>query len=265
MTTTTTPLPTDSTNPATLHLAFELGARTWKLGFSPGLGQKARERDVKAGDTAAVLAEITLAKRRFGLPETAPVVSCHEAGPEGSWLHRCLVAQGVANLVVDSASIEVNRQRRRAKTDSLDVRALLTLLIRHQLGEARVWRVVHVPGVEDEDRRHWHREYAALTAERTRGRNRVRALLRTQGVELRAGSGWQTLAARLPQLTRWDGAPLPPYLRERLERELERLRLVEEQRQAIARAMANEPPAPATLRRGGTEMGRWATPDLHCA
>ena len=200
MITTTTALETvPSTRAAVLHLALELGARKWKLAFSTGLGQKPRERNVAAGDTQALCDEVELAKRRFGLPEDARVLSCYEAGPEGFWLHRCLRAHGIANHVVDSSSIEVNRKQRRAKTDRLDVRALLKLLIRHALGEEKVWRVVHVPTVTAEDRRQLHRELAALTEDRTRIRNRVRGLLKTQGVVLPKGMRWQKLAARLHQ------------------------------------------------------------------
>jgi len=221
-----------------LHLAFELGAKKWKLGFSTGLGQKPRERDITAGDTAALLAEIELAKRRFGLEETVRVVSCYEAGPEGFWLHRFLVAQGVENCVVDSSSIEVNRKLRRAKTDTLDVRSLLKLLIRHLLGEKKVWRVVHVPPAAVEDRRQLHRELAALTEDRTRMRNRVRALLKTQGVVLPKGGAWKRVAETLEAHRLWDGSPLGARLRERIGREVQRLELVDEQIRTIHRAMA---------------------------
>ena len=60
--------------------------------------------------------EVTRAKQRFGLPKDARVMSCYEAGRDGFWLHRYLVAHDVENLVIDSASIEVNRRQRRAKT-----------------------------------------------------------------------------------------------------------------------------------------------------
>ena len=100
---------------ATLFVAFELSEKTWKLGFTTGHGQKPRERTVPARHHERVLNEIAQAKRRLGLPETALVVSCYEAGREGFWLHRFLQAQGLTNHVVDSSSIEVNRRRRRAK------------------------------------------------------------------------------------------------------------------------------------------------------
>jgi transposase len=128
-----------------LYLAFELGSKRWKLGFSHGLGQRARERAIEAGDLVVLHEEIQRAKKRFGLPEAAGVMSCYEAGRDGFWLHCYLVSKGVENLVVDSASIEVSRRAKRVKTDRLDVGKLLTMLMRYDYGEKKVWRVVHVP------------------------------------------------------------------------------------------------------------------------
>ena len=89
--------------------------------------------------------EIHKAKHRFGLPEATPVISCYEAGRDGFWLHRYLAHQGIENLVVDAASIEVNRRKRRAKSDNLDATKLVGMLIRWHLGEKKLWGVVHVP------------------------------------------------------------------------------------------------------------------------
>src|SRR4029453_6583470 len=90
----------------TLLLAFELGERTWKLGFTTGLGQRPRRREIPARATDRVVEEIARAKARFRVPADAPVVSCYEAGREGFWLHRWLVAHAVSNHVIDSSSIE---------------------------------------------------------------------------------------------------------------------------------------------------------------
>jgi len=119
---------------------------------------------------------VAQAKKRFGLPETAPVVSCYEAGREGFWLHRFLQAQGITNSVVDSSSIDVNRRKRRAKSDGLDVRKLLGMLIRYEYGEREVWRVVHVPSVEAEDQRHLHRDLETLKQERASTATRIKGL-----------------------------------------------------------------------------------------
>src|SRR6266567_1311553 len=128
MTTTATCHMQENTTAGTLFVAFELSGKTWKLGFTTGHGQQ--PRTVTARHQERVLEEIAHAKRRLGLPDTAPVVSCYEAGREGFWLHRYLQAHGITNHVVDSSSIEVNRRKRRAKSDGLDVRKLLTMLIR---------------------------------------------------------------------------------------------------------------------------------------
>src|SRR5437763_16816230 len=158
MTTAATHYEQRNTTEATLFLAFELSEKTWKLGFTTGHGQKQRERTVTARHHEGVLDEIAQAKRRLGLPETAPVVSCYEAGREGFWLHRFLQGHGSTNHVVDSSAIEVNRRRRRAKSDGLDVRKLLSMLIRYVYGARQVWQVVQVRSVEAEDHRHLHRD-----------------------------------------------------------------------------------------------------------
>jgi len=104
-----------------LYMALELGWDDWTVGCTVGLGQAPRQVSVRARDLQGLLAQITQAKRRFGLPADAPVHSVYEAGRDGFWLHRFLQAHGVQNVVVDAASIEVNRRYRRSKTDKLDV------------------------------------------------------------------------------------------------------------------------------------------------
>ena len=203
-------------NPGTLYLAFELGQQKWVLGFTIGLGQQPRKRTVAAGDLIALEQEITLAKKRFGLLPTARVLSCYEAGRDGFWLHRYLLAQSIENLVVDSSSIEVNRRAKRAKTDRLDVGKLVTMLARYDGGEKKVWSVVRVPSVEAEDARHLHRELMALKHDRTRHINRIKGLLAGQGVRLKVGAD---LVSQLDQVRLWDGMRLPPGVRARVERE----------------------------------------------
>lgn len=207
----------------TLYLAFELSNRQWKLGFTTGFGQVARERTIAARDLTALATERTRALQRFALAPGVRVVSCYEAGREGFWLHRALTQQGVDNLVVDSSSIEVNRRARRAKSDRLDVHKLLTMLLRYDTGEQRVWHVVHVPTPAEEDRRQLHRELLAAKGDRTRVTNRIKGLLASQGVAL------PTLAhldVQLSALRIWDGTPLPPALCARLEREWTKVTLL---------------------------------------
>jgi len=195
-----------SENEVVLFLALELGASKWELGFSTGLGQKPRRRTIEAGDRKELETEIGLAKQRFGLSKDTQVKSCYEAGLDGFWVHRYLTSAGVENVIVDSSSIEVNRRKRRAKTDKLDVGKLLLMLIRYHHGERKVWSVVRVPTAEEEDRRQLHRELRAAKKERTRTTNRIKGLLATQGIRMK---GRMDLSAeRLEEIRLWNGARL---------------------------------------------------------
>lgn len=97
-----------------------MGSTTWTLAFTTSPGQRARLRRIAAGDLPGLQKEVLTAKARFGVPLDAPVRSCYEAGRDGLWLHQWLVAQGLDNVVVDSASIEVSRRARRAKQEVQD-------------------------------------------------------------------------------------------------------------------------------------------------
>jgi hypothetical protein len=158
-----------------LFMALELSDKKWKLALSDG--NQRRIVTITAGDLVTLGEAVAKAKARFGMPGGVSIVSCYEAGRDGFWLHRYLVHCGIANVVVDASSIEVNRRARRAKTDRVDVEQLLRLLIRYHHGEKRVWSVVHVPSVEEEDARRLHRELERLKKERTGHRNRIQALL----------------------------------------------------------------------------------------
>lgn len=217
--------PRESTIPSVvvpaLYVAFELGATTWKLASTTGLGQAPRLRTVPARHLTRVAEEVTRAKARFHLAPDAPVVSCYEAGRDGFWLHHALTAAAVRNHVVDSASIEVNRRQRRAKSDRLDARKLAAMLVRYAEGERSVWHVVRVPSSAAEDQRQLHRELKTVHRERLATLTRVESLLVTQGV-VGGFSGRESVAqvaARVASLTRWDGTPLPPVLQARLGRE----------------------------------------------
>ena len=122
---------------------------------------------------------------------------------------------GVTNPVVDSSAIEVNRRRRRAKSDGLDVRKLLSMLLRYAQGERQVWQVVKVPSVEAEDHRHLHRDWETLKQERASTMTRIKGLLSSQGLRV---TSLPKLPEQLEALRLWDRAPLPPGLRRRVLR-----------------------------------------------
>jgi transposase len=210
-----------------LLVAFELGWEKWRLAFATAMGEKPRQVVISARDVLALTKAIGRAKQRFGLAESCPVFSCYEAGREGFWLDRLLTRMGVVNLVVDSSSIEVNRRERRAKTDRLDAKKLISMLLRYWAGEKDLWSVVHVPTPDQEDGRHLQREIRTLKKEQTRLTNRVKGLLAGQGVAVRIGRGG--FQDSLNAIRIWDGSPLPSGLRRRLETEVARHGLVHRQ------------------------------------
>ena len=207
-----------------LYMALELSNKTWRLALSDGA--KRRQVVVPAADLPRLSEAVAKAKERFGMPASARVVSCYEAGRDGFWLHRHLRGVGIENQVVDAASIEVSRRLRHVKTDRLDGERLLVKLIRHHTGERGGWSVVRVPSPEEEDARHLHRELERLKRERLAHRLRIQSLLVTQGVRLTIKSA---LRLRLGSLALWDGHSLPVELKAELEREAERLALAERQ------------------------------------
>jgi transposase len=207
-----------------LYLAFELGSTKWTLGFTTGPAQRPRLRSIAAGDLAALRNEIVTAKLRFGLALDAPTRSCYEAGREGFWLHRWLIAAEIENLVVDASSIEVPRRLRRAKTDRLDAGQLLRLLLRWSGGERKVWSVVRVPSPEAEAQRQLTREIATVREDRKQVRNRIQGLLTTQGIRLPLNARFLD---RLATARTGDDRPMSEALQRRLAREWTHVEAIE--------------------------------------
>jgi transposase len=221
-----TPVKESSRKQEVLHLAFELSKSKWKLAFSDT--KKVRSKGIEARNLEQLQEEIRKAKERFKLKDGVRIVSCYEAGRDGFWLHRYLLSCGIDNVVVDSSSIEVNRRRRRAKTDRIDARKLLSMLMRYHGGERKLWSVVRVPSVEQEDGRNLNRELEVLNKERTMHRSRIRGLLAQQGLEVKNPSSKKFLE-ELEGLRSWDGKELAVDFKARVVREYGRLRMVEEQ------------------------------------
>jgi len=243
MTATTHPQ-SSSVNEGPLYVALELGLRSWTVAMTPGLGLEPWVRTLAPGDWTAWDRLTTAARARFRLAPTAPVRSCYEAGRDGFWIHRALERLGVDNLVVDSASIEVNRRARRMKTDHIDACKLVVLLVRVALGDTKAWRTVRVPAVADEAARQVSRDRSDLVGDRTRVINQMRGWLATWGTTLpakRDGAWWDGLRD-------WSGAPLPETVQQRLARAAARLALVDEQIAALnaEQAEAIEPAAADT-------------------
>lgn len=203
-----------SVNEPTLYVAFELSLKEWKLAVTTGFGIAPWVRTVPAGDLGGVQDVIQQARTRLGVAAAARVVSCYEAGRDGFWIHRALTQLGIANRVVDSASIEVSRRAKRAKTDRLDALKLVLLLVRVCAGDHRAWREIRVPTVADEAARHVSRERTDLVGEQTQLINQMRSWLALFGTRLppaRKGAWWTAVRD-------WAGAPLPAEVQARLAR-----------------------------------------------
>ena len=155
------------------------------------------------------------------------------------------------NFVFDPASIAVEQRARRAKSDRIDGKLLLRTLMAHLRGEPRVVRIVRVPSPEQEDARHMTRERDRLITEQTAHTNRIKALLRLQGMAVgnprrRDWLGW------LGRQRDWQGQPLSPQLLAEVTREHGRGMLVREQLAALEQAQAAQAiavPAPMAERR----------------
>lgn len=224
-----------------MFMAMELSNKNWKLAFSNG--EKVRHVNVVAGDQKGLKWAIERSKAKLGLAADCPVYSCYEAGRDGFWIHRCLVALGVQNVVVDPASIEVNRRRRRVKTDRLDAESLARMLMRYWLhNERTVWRVVVVPSEAQEDERRVHREYKRLSGERASHLNRMRSLLVLHGVRPR-----KIAALDNSKLRDWRGHALPAALQDELRREQARLAVIDEQIKTLETQLRKAVKEPKTV------------------
>jgi transposase len=218
---------------ATVYVAFELSKARWKIGIIVPSSERLSQYSIACGDVEALrtlLAKVRTRAERGGKP--VRILSCYEAGYDGHWLHRWLTQEGIVNYEIDPASIEVNRRARRAKTDRIDLEKLMRAFLAYLRGEPRVCSVVHVPTVEDEDRRRRTRERERLIQERTAHSNRITGLLHGQGIRnawpLRPG-----FIASVDEMRTGDGRRLPLELKDEIIREHERLIVVCRQQAAL--------------------------------
>jgi transposase len=241
---------------ARVFIAIEVSKRDWLVaGHTPCDGRTSQHK-CRGGDVQALLRVIDRLRQREARAVRRPVraICVHEAGYEGFWLHRQLVAVGIESHVIDATSLQVDRRARRAKTDAIDVEGLVRALIAYAGGEPGRCRMVRVPTVAEEDAKRTHRERKRLVKERTGHINRIKALLALHGI-----TDYEPIKAdrrsRLHALVTRNGHPLPPRLRRELARELDRLELVlehlaevEAERDALAPAqVASDQAAPLIM------------------
>jgi transposase len=219
-----------------IFVSLELSKSTWLVtSLSPGAADKMSRHTIVGGDIAGLFVRIDELRSK-ALARTGRlyrVVSIHEAGLDGFWLHRLLEREDwIESHIVDAASIAVSRKRRRAKTDRIDGETLIRTLLAHKRGEPRVCSMVRVPTPQDEDRRRIGRERKVLVDERTLHINRIKGLLFSQGIR-GYEPGRRDRRERLEELRTGDGRDLPRHIKAQLLRELDRLELLIEQIKAV--------------------------------
>lgn len=221
-----------TTGESVLAVSLELSQSSWKVALHDGQRDKAALYTLKserAGERLQqVIQVIEQTQKKWDLSEGLRVVVVYEAGQDGFWIGRALAKVGYEALMVDGASILVQRQARRAKADRLDAIALVMSLRSWLAGERGRLRVVHEPEPDAEAQRHLTRERGQLQKEVQQHRDRLVKLLRTVGCW---DSAEGALADRLHRgdLRCYDGTALPAELQQRLEHECERAALVQRQ------------------------------------
>lgn len=208
-------------------LAIELSKKSWIIAVNTPLTDKISRHTLEACNWKRLvdLCERIRARVAKETGKRVEMVSCYEAGYDGFWLHRLLDEKGIRNFVIDPASLQVNRRARQAKTDRIDAERMLRAMMAYLRGEPKVWSVVRVPSVAEEDDRRLHRERDRLINERIQHVNRIKGLVAIHGIY-----DYQPMRGdrmnRLEELQTANGKPLPPRQKAELLRELRRLELV---------------------------------------
>ena len=217
-------------NEQSIHAALELSKKRWLLAIQVPGRNKPNLHPIKGGDGEGLMAKLDAARERVAKAtgQAPKVTLCYEAGYDGFWLARFLEQRGIGCLVMEPASLRVNRRARRVKTDRIDVESILHTLIAWCRGERHVCSMVVMPSVEEEDLRRCHRERDRLIRERTAHINRIKGLLFGQGIRgINVKSRYKTLTPAA--LVTGDGRPLPERLGQEIAREIERLAQVQAQ------------------------------------
>ena len=215
----------------TLYIAIEISRASWVVGIKSPASERIGMHSLEAADVEGLkdLIERHRAKADRSLGREVRVLCCYEAGYEGFWLARWLNrAMSVETVVLDPASLLVNRKAKQRKTDRIDARKMVRALLAHDRGDAAVLSRIRIPSVEEEDRKRLLRERRRLVKERTSLTNSIKALLKLHGVfDLNPRA--KGFEAKFAEVMTAYGSPFPPRARQEIVRLTERLSLVERQ------------------------------------
>ena len=228
----------------TLYVAIEISRKSWMVGIKNPTSEKIGLDSLGPADKEGLrdLIETQRTKAEQALDREIRVLCCYEAGYEGFWLERWLQQEmSIETVVLDPASLLVNRKAKQRKTDRIDAKKMIRALLAHDRGDAAVLSRVRVPSVEEEDRKRLLRERRRLVKERTSLTNSIKGLLKLQGIfdlDPRA----KEFEAQFAEVKTAYGAPFPPRARQEILRLADRLSLVkgqlaevEAERDAVAR------------------------------
>jgi transposase len=221
---------------STLIAVIEMGVKSWLVGaLVPGIyRQPEKKLDPEAEGLLRQLRRWCDEAARAGRPVKRLCVA-YEAGRDGFWLARWLRRQGIEAHVMHPTSIPVKRDHRRAKTDRLDVNLLMRAFLGWLRGETEHCSMVAIPTLAEEDAKRPSRERETLIGERTSIINRMKSTLVRFGIR-----GFKVTlrkaAEKLEALRTPEGVTLPPHTMSELKHDMERLRLVRAQIEAIETA-----------------------------
>jgi len=247
--------PVSTSNEQSIYAALELSKNSWLLAIQVPGQDNPSLHPIKGGDAEGLIAKLDAARDRVAkvTGQVPKVTLCYEAGYDGFWLARLLKHRGIDCLVMDPASLQVDRRARRVKTDRIDVEKLLHTLIAWCRGERHVCSMVVIPSVEEEDFRRSHRERDRLVRERTAHINRIKGLLFGQGIRgINVKSRYKNL--KPAELVTGDGRPLPERLGREITREIERLAQVQAQIVEVERERDKAPTSCVATERGRHQL-----------
>jgi transposase len=231
----------------TLVAVIELSLSGWLVaGLVPGVArQPMKKLEPSAAELLRLLQRWREEAARVGCTIERVVVA-YEAGRDGFWLARWLLAREIEAHVIHSTSVAVSREHRRAKTDRLDAAMLLRVLMGWLRGERGHCGMVAIPTTDEEDAKRPYRERENLVGEQTRIINRMKAAMVRLGIR-----GFKPELRRAPKklggLRTPEDLPIPTNTLEELRRDMARLAMVREQIELIEQArLARIAQAPET-------------------
>ena len=214
---------------STLVAVVELSLNAWLVaGLVPGLARQPLKKQSADPDALAKLLQRWRDEAIKAGCKITRIVVAFEAGRDGFWLARWLLARGIEAYVIHPTSIPVSREHRRAKSDRLDTELLMRAVLGWLRGERKHCSMVAIPTLAQEDARRPNREHENLVGERTRILCRMKATMVRHGIQ-NFNVKLRKAADRLEGLDTPEGVPLPPNTLAELRRDMARLRFIAEQ------------------------------------